>query len=65
MRSAGEYHYTTEVVDGDFVGRVDEFPSLAAHGSTEQAAREEIEKVVGYAIEDLAESGEPIPEPHP
>jgi predicted HicB family RNase H-like nuclease len=49
--------------DGVFVGRVAEFPSLAAHGPTLEAALREIKFVVSDVIADLAESGEPIPEP--
>ena len=49
--------------DGAFIGRVLEFPSLAAHGNTQEAALREIGSVVRYALEDLAESREVAPEP--
>lgn len=46
-----------------FIGRVVEFPSLAAHGDTLEGALHEINLVVEAVLEDLAENGEPIPEP--
>lgn len=49
--------------DKAFVGRVLEFPSLTAHGNTQEKALREIRLVVKYALEDLAESGELAPEP--
>lgn len=49
--------------DEAFVARVAEFPSLAAHGETQEEALREIKDVVGFVIEDLTESKEPIPEP--
>ena len=49
--------------DGVFVGRVAEFPSLAAHGPTLEAALREIKFVVSDVLAELGESGEPIPEP--
>lgn len=49
--------------DESFVARVAEFPSLAAHGDTQEEALREIKDVVGFVIEDLTESKEPIPEP--
>jgi predicted RNase H-like HicB family nuclease len=49
--------------DGAFVGRVAEFSLLAAHGPTLEAALGEIKKVVQTVLDDLAESGEEIPEP--
>lgn len=49
--------------DDAFIGRVLEFPSLAAHGSTQAKALSEIRSVVQHAFEDLKESGEDIPEP--
>ena len=60
-------HYTYTVrsseEDGIFIGRVAEFPSLAAHGHTLEAALAEIKFVVSEVLKDLAESGEEIPEP--
>jgi predicted HicB family RNase H-like nuclease len=60
-----EYSYTVAWSDEDeaFIARVLEFPSLAAHGSTQEKALREIRNVVGYVIEDLTASREPIPEP--
>lgn len=49
--------------DGAFIGRVVEFPSLGAHGSTQEKALREIRRVVEYVLEDLAASNEAIPEP--
>lgn len=49
--------------DQAFIGRVAEFPSLAAHGDSPAKALEEITSVVRYVIEDLVEEGEPIPGP--
>lgn len=62
---AKEYSYTVtwSEEDGVFIGRVAEFPSLAAHGRTQEKALAEIRTVVEYVLDDLRESGEPIPEP--
>jgi predicted HicB family RNase H-like nuclease len=49
--------------DKAFIGRVLEFPSLAAHGSTQEKALREIRSVVRYALEDLADSRGLAPEP--
>lgn len=57
------YTVTWEPEDEVFVGRVAEFDLLAAHGNTPAAALKEIEFVVGAVIEDLEESGKPVPEP--
>jgi predicted RNase H-like HicB family nuclease len=46
-----------------FVARVAEFPSLAAHGETQESAMLEIKNVVEFVLKDLEESNEPIPEP--
>jgi predicted HicB family RNase H-like nuclease len=65
--SVGAEHYTYTVrwseEDGAYVGRVAEFPSLAAHGRTLEAALREIKFVVADVLADLTESGEQIPEP--
>lgn len=50
-------------VDNSFVARVAEFPSLAAHGETQEEAIREIRSVVEFVLNDLKESNEPIPEP--
>lgn len=59
--------YTYSVVwseeDETFIGRVLEFPSLAAHGGTQAKALSEIRSVVQHAIDDVIESGEDVPEP--
>lgn len=49
--------------DESFVARVAEFPSLAAHGETQEEAMREIRDVVEVVLNDLKESNEPIPEP--
>lgn len=49
--------------DDSFVARVAEFPSLAAHGDTQEEALREIKDVVGFVLKDLTESKDPIPEP--
>ncbi len=62
---AENYSYTVAWSDDDdaFIARVTEFPSLAAHGKSQEKALREIRGVVEYVLEDLAESREPIPEP--
>jgi len=49
--------------DDAYVGRVAEFTSLAAHGASPAAALREITDVVGCVLEDVVESGEPVPPP--
>ena len=49
--------------DEAFVARVAEFPSLAAHGETQEEAMREIGDVVEFVLNDLKEANEPIPEP--
>ncbi|MCA1623153.1 MAG: type II toxin-antitoxin system HicB family antitoxin [Acidobacteria bacterium] len=60
-----QYLYSVDWSDVDeaFVARVAEFPSLAAHGETQEEALREIKNVVEFALKDLTESKEPIPEP--
>ncbi len=62
---AEEYSYTVAWSEEDdaFIGRVVEFPSLAAHGSTQEKALREIRSVVGYVLEDLLAESAPVPEP--
>ena len=48
--------------DEAFIGRVVEFPSLAAHGDTLAGALAEITGVVSEVLDDLRSSGEPVPE---
>ena len=60
-----QYLYSVGWSEADeaFVARVAEFPSLAAHGDTQEEAMREIKDVVGFVLNDLKESDEPIPEP--
>lgn len=58
-----EYKVTWSEEDQVYIGRVAEFPSLAAHGKTPEKALKEIQFVVGAVIEDLQEQGEAVPEP--
>jgi predicted HicB family RNase H-like nuclease len=62
---ADEYLYNVAWSEEDelFVGRVVEFPSLAAHGDTLEKALREIKKVVDFVIADMAVSGETMIEP--
>lgn len=62
---AEDYHYSVVWSEEDevFIGRVSEFSSLAAHGDTPRDALDEIIAVVTGALEDLCESGEPMPTP--
>lgn len=62
---AQDYYYTVSWSEEDeaFIGRVGEFPSLAAHGDSPQEALNEILQVVEAALEDMRESGESIPTP--
>ncbi len=57
------YNVAWSEADEAFIGRVAEFPSLAAHGGTQEKALREIRTVVGYVLEDLADVGAPIPVP--
>jgi len=60
-----QYFYSVGWSEEDeaFVARVAEFPSLAAHGETQEDAMREIKNVVGFVLNDLQENNEPIPEP--
>lgn len=60
-----QYSYNVAWSEEDevFIGRVAEFPSLAAHGDSQEKALREIRTVVGYVLEELAEEGAPIPVP--
>jgi predicted HicB family RNase H-like nuclease len=62
---ADEYLFSVVWSEEDevFIGRVVEFPSLAAHGKTLEDALRETKELVSYILEDLRESGEFIPEP--
>jgi len=62
---AEDYYYTVAWSDEDeaVIGRVGEFPSLAAHAETAVKALKEIMLVVAGALEDMGECGEPLPVP--
>ncbi len=49
--------------DDAYIARCLEFPSLAAHGPTPEAALAEIRSVVAAVVEDLVANREDIPEP--
>lgn len=49
--------------DRVFVARVTEFPSLAAHGESQEEALREIREVVNAVVADLKANGEPVPVP--
>lgn len=57
------YNVAWSEENGVFIGRVSEFPSLAAHGASQEKALREIRTVVGYVLQDLAEEGGTIPVP--
>lgn len=65
LPKAEQYFYSVGWSDADeaFISRVAEFPSLAAHGDTQEVALREIKDVVAFVLNDLQESNEPIPEP--
>ena len=60
-----EYTYTVawEPEDEVFVATVLEFPSIAAHGSSHEAALAEVRSVVSAVVDDLERSKEPVPAP--
>lgn len=58
-----EYKVVWSEDDQAYIGRVAEFPSLAAHGATASAALEEIQFVVSAVVEDMQEKGEVMPQP--
>jgi len=62
---ADQYLYSVGWSEEDqvYVATVAEFPLLAAHGETPEAALREITFVVQVVLKDLAESQESIPEP--
>jgi predicted HicB family RNase H-like nuclease len=63
--NADQYRYTAawSEENQDFMGTVAEFPSLSAFADALEGALKEIKAVVEMAVEDLEETGEPIPEP--
>jgi predicted HicB family RNase H-like nuclease len=60
-----EYQYIVEWEPADrvFVARVTEFPSLAAHGDSQEEALREIRDLVKAIVVDLKRGGESIPVP--
>jgi len=60
-----QYNYNVEWSDEDelYIGRVEEFSLLAAHGDTEGEALKEIQFAVKSVLEILEETGEEIPQP--
>ena len=62
---AKDYQYSVGWSEEDqaYIGRVAEFPSLAAHGDSFESALKEILTVVTEVLADLKDSGERVPEP--
>lgn len=56
MMREEECKYTVkwDADDQVFVARVREFPSLAAHGETQELALRELKGVVSFVLQDLA-----------
>jgi len=65
MWSIDKYSYAVAWSEEDnaYIGRVAEFPSLAAHGDTLEGALAETKNVVSIVLDDLKQAEEPIPEP--
>jgi predicted HicB family RNase H-like nuclease len=65
LYKASQYTYTVAWSEEDevYLGRVTEFPLLAAHGDSIDAALREILFVVDDVIHDMARSRDPLPEP--
>lgn len=65
LPKAEQYLYSIgwSETDEAFVAHVAEFPSLAAHGDSQEEAMREIKEVVSFVLNDLQENNEPIPEP--
>jgi predicted HicB family RNase H-like nuclease len=65
MKHIDRYTYREEWSEEDdaYVARCLEFPSIAAHGPTPEAALSELRAVVAVVVEDLAAEGADIPEP--
>ncbi|SRR6266705_319184 len=63
--AAEHYLYTVGWSEDDeaYVARVAEFPSLAAHGNTQDAALRSVQQVVRAVLKDMTRSREPIPQP--
>jgi predicted RNase H-like HicB family nuclease len=65
MPRASEYIYAVQWSDEDdaFVCRVLDFPLIATHGSTEEAAIHEALMVVAECLSEMKEAGERPPPP--
>jgi predicted HicB family RNase H-like nuclease len=65
LYQANQYTYTVAWSEEDeaYLGRVTEFPLLAAHGDSIDAALREILFLVDDVIHDMAQSADPLPEP--
>jgi predicted RNase H-like HicB family nuclease len=63
--TAENYLYTVGWSEDDeaYVARVAEFPSLAAHGNTQEAALRTVQQVVRAVLKAMTGSKEPIPQP--
>ena len=63
--AAEQYLYTVGWSEDDeaYVARVAEFPSLAAHGNTQEGALRSLQQVVKAVLKDMATSKEAIPQP--
>jgi len=63
--TAEHYLYTVGWSEDDeaYVARVAEFPSLAAHGDSEEAALRLVQQIVRSVLRDMTMSKEPIPQP--
>lgn len=60
------HHYSYRVVfsreDGEWVGLCTEFPSLSHLAATQVEAMQGIATLVAAVVDDMTESGEPLPE---
>ncbi|MBA2671756.1 MAG: type II toxin-antitoxin system HicB family antitoxin [Chloroflexi bacterium] len=56
-------HVYFDEEDGGFVALCTEFPHLSAFGDTREVALDELEVVLGGAVEVFREEGWPLPEP--
>jgi predicted RNase H-like HicB family nuclease len=61
------FNYKYEAVwsqkDGAFIARVEEFPSIAAHGASRASSLRALRSVVDAVVKNLIESGQEIPAP--
>ena len=64
-RATENYLYTVGWSEDDetYIARVAEFPSLAAHGDSQEIALRTLHHVVKAVVKDLAASNEPLPQP--